>query len=84
MEFEFSGKSGIDVHINNGEKCFLTANTTDYNCDGNCGVVVGGIEEMIEYGWCDKEDIKKLNSLEIGERYDSEDYGTTVFVIRLG
>ena len=84
MEINFRGNNSIDINVKSGEKCFLTANTTDYNCDGNCGVVVGGLEEMIEYGWCDKEDIKMLNSLEIGERYDSVDYGTTAFVIRLG
>ncbi len=84
MEINFSGTDSIDVNVKNGEKCFLTANTTDYNYDGNCGVSVGNIDRMIDFGWCDEEDIKKLNSLEIGERYDSEDYGSTAFVIRLG
>jgi hypothetical protein len=39
---------------------------------------------MMGFGWCDKKDVERLNSMEIGERYDSENYGTTAFIIRLG
>ena len=84
MEIYFSGKSSIDVvTANDNEKCFLTANTTEYNVDGNCGVSVGDIEAMKEFGWSDKEDIAALETLKIGERYNSEEYGSTAFVIRL-
>ena len=41
MEINFSGNNSIDVNVENGEKCFLTANTTEYNCDGCCGVTIG-------------------------------------------
>ena len=84
MEINFSGNNSIDVNVENGEKCFLTANTTEYNCDGCCGVTIGDIETMKNFGWNDQEDIDKLNSMEIGERYDSEDYYSTAFIIRLG
>ena len=87
MELEIAKNNknaSIEVMVNKGEKCFLTANTTDYNCDGCCGVTIGGIEAMMEFGWSDKEDVERLNSMEIGERYDSEDYSTTAFIIRLG
>lgn len=82
MEINLSGNS-IDINVKEGEKCFLTANTTEYNWDGNCGVSVGDIEEMKKFGWSDEEDIKALESLEIGERYDSVDYYSTAFIIRL-
>lgn len=84
MEINFSGNNSIDVNVENGEKCFLTANTTEYNGDGCCGVTIGDIETMKDFGWNDQEDIDKLNSMEIGERYDSEDYYSTAFIIRLG
>lgn len=84
LEIAKNGKNAsIEVMVNKGEKCFLTANTTDYNCDGCCGVTIGGIETMKQFGW-DFDSEEKLNSLEIGERYDSEDDGTTAFIIRLG
>ena len=84
MEINFSGNNSIDVNVENGEKCFMTCNTTEYNYDGNCGVSVGGIETMKELGWDDDDDIKAIESLKIGERYDSDDYGGTAFIIRLG
>ena len=84
MEIHFSGKSSIDVvTANDNEKCFMYCNTTEYNCDGNCGVTIGDIETMMDFGW-DFHSEEKLNSLEIGERYDSEDYGNSAFIIRLG
>ena len=83
MEIHFSGKSSIDVvTANDNEKCFICCNTTEYNGDGNCGVTVGDAETMKQFGW-DFDSEEKLNSLEIGERYDSEDYGDTAFIIRL-
>ena len=85
MEIHFSGRSSIDVvTANDSEKCFLTANTTEYNCDGNCGVSVGSIEDMMDFGWSDEDDIRVLNSMKVGEKYNSPDYGSTAFVIRLG
>ena len=85
LEITKNGHSAsIDAMVKKGEKCFLSANTTDYNCDGNCGVTIGDIVEMKKLGWCGKEDIDKMNSMEIGERYDSEDYYSKAFIIRLG
>lgn len=84
MEIHFSGKSSIDVvTANDNEKCFMCCNTTEYNNDGNCGVTIGDIETMKQFGW-DFDSEEKLNSLEIGERYDSEEYGDSAFIIRLG
>ena len=83
MDINFSGKNSIDVNVENGEKCFMCCNTTEYNEDGNCGVTVGDIETMKDFGW-DFQSEEKLNSLEIGERYDSEEYGDSAFIIRLG
>lgn len=84
MEINFSGNNSIDVNVENGEKCFMTCNTTEYNYDGNCGVSVGDIETMKEFGWDGDDDIKVIESLKIGERYDSADYDGTAFIIRLG
>ena len=83
MEIEFNGYDSIDINVKEGEKCFITCNTTEYNSNNCCGVSIGDIEAMKEYGWSDKEDIKAINSLNIGERYDSADYYSTAFVIRL-
>ena len=83
MEIHFSGKSSIDVvTANDNERCYLCANTTEYNNDGNCGVTIGDIETMKQFGW-DFDSEEKLNSLEIGERYDSEMYGDSAFIIRI-
>ena len=85
MEINFSGNNSIDVvTANDNEKCFMCCNTTEYNGDGNCGITIGDIETMKQFGWSDEEDIKALESLEIGERYDSADYYGTAFIIRLG
>lgn len=84
MDINFSSNNSIDVNVENGEKCFMTCNTTEYNYDGNCGVSVGDIETMKEFGWDDDDDIKAIESLKIGERYDSDDYNGTAFIIRLG
>jgi len=84
MEINFSSNDSIDVMVNDGEKCFISCNTTKYNLDGNCGVSVGDIEEMKELGWCDEDDVAAIESLEIGQRYDSADYYSTAFIIRLG
>ena len=84
MVINFSGNNSIDVNVENGEKCFMTCNTTEYNYDGNCGVSVGGIETMKKFGWRDEDDVAAIESLEIGQRYDSADYYSTAFIIRLG
>ena len=88
MDIEVSSNdisASIEALVGKDEKCFLTANTTDYNYDGCCGVTIGDIEVMKKFGWCDKEDVKKLNSMRIGERYDNKDWhNTTAFIIRLG
>jgi hypothetical protein len=81
METRVSNDS-IDVSVKDGEKCFMSCNTTEYNGDGNCGITIGGMETMKKIGWVDDEE--NLNLLEVGERYDSEDYGDTAFIIRLG
>jgi hypothetical protein len=84
MEINFSGNNSIDVNVEKNEKCFMCCNTTEYNEDGNCGVTIGDIETMKQFGWDFDRDIEALNSLKIGERYDSEEYGDTAFIIRLG
>ena len=87
MELEITKNdhsASIDAMVKKGEKCFLTANTTEYNGDGNCGVTIGDIEVMKKFGWCDEEDIAKINSMEIGEKYEGSEYWGSVFIIRLG
>ena len=82
MEINFSGNNSIDVNVEKNEKCFMCCNTTEYNEDGNCGVTIGDIETMKDFGW-DFQSEEKLNSLEIGGRYDSEEYGDSAFIIRI-
>lgn len=84
MEINFSGVNSIDVNVKEGEKCYMTCNTTEYNLDGNCGVTIGDIETMKQFGWDSEGDIKAIESLGIGERYDSDMFADTAFIIRLG
>ena len=84
MEINFSGNNSIDVNVNEGEKCFMCCNTTEYNCDGNCGVTIGDIETMKQFGWDSEEDLAAINEMKIGEKYEGSDYWGSVFVIRLG
>ena len=85
MEIKFSGNNSIDVvTANDNEKCFMCCNTTEYNGDGNCSVIVGDIETMKELGWDSEEDLAAINEMKIGEKYEGSDYWGSVFVIRLG
>ena len=86
MEIEFNDNNSLNAHVKEGEKCFMCANTTEYNLDDNCGVSIGDIETMKDFGWSDEEDVAALEALEIGERYNCTDWygGKSAFVIRLG
>ena len=84
MEITNRGKRiDLDISLEKGDKCFLTINTIEYNFNNKCGVTIGDIETMKEIGWND-DAIAAIDNLKIGQRYNSENYDGTAFVIRIG
>lgn len=67
-----------------GNKAFAIINTANYVSD-SLGVVVVEVEnvnQLENYGYCPSE-IKVVETLEIGDKFDSFDYGDGCILIRI-
>lgn len=66
-----------------GEKRFSIINPTSYNGDGHWCIITCELNELEKFGF-DDDEIKDIDSLEIGCRWANSMYGLNAQVIRLG
>lgn len=65
------------------EKRFVIINTTQYNGDGEWGIIVCSFEELEDCGFDDDERYQ-LNGIKVGESWNNSIYGDSAQVVRIG